>query len=204
MRNLLTLFVCSTLLSCAGEVEDSAVSAIDPNFFNLKEFVAQEKGRMIDMSISKTVTVNGIEETQELTEVDWELELAPFAQSNIDRPAMWDGYQVDKSRCEGMTKLEYTSIDPSSYTKSLEVTFSDKSNPLDTVHAILINNGFNSYIAKTSQRLIWWEGGYEINSIQKAILSDQRYLSIGVKWKSGELGPCVFDSEKNPNLMFLD
>lgn len=198
------LLLLSTMFSCTGDPQDVDVSAVDPDFFNLKEFVAEQKEKMAGKSIAKTVIVNGIEETKELHEVDWELELAPFEQSNIDRPALWDGYEVDTSSCQGLTRLLYTATDPTSFTKSIEVTFRDKSNPIDSVSAVLINNGFTSYIAKTSQRLIWWENGYEIFSIQKAILSDKRNLSIRVVWNPGEIGPCVFNSSMEPNLDFYD
>ncbi len=189
------------LFSCGADQQGGDIAAIDPNFFNLAEFVEQEKQRMIDMSISKTVSVNGIEETKELTKVDWELELAPFAQSNIDRPAMWDAYEVDTSSCQGMTKVVYLSVDSSSFTRSLEVTYRDREEPLDSVYAVLINNGFDSYIANTSQRLVWWEeGGYEINSIQQAMLSEERLLNIKLKWSSTEPGPCVKNSYFKPSL----
>ena len=198
------LLALATLFSCAADLESGDIATIDPGIFNLKEFVAEQKEKMAGKSIAKTVSVNGIEETKTLNEVDWELELAPFEQSNIDRPALWDGYKVDTSSCQGLTKLLYTATDQASFTKSIEVTYRDKSTPMDSVYSVLINNGFTSYIAKTSQRLIWWENGYEIFSIQQAILSDKRNLSIRVVWGSGEIGPCVFNSAMEPNLGFYD
>lgn len=185
----MALLVVAGFISCAGDLTEKNAAASDPNFFNVKEFVAQEKARMAGKTITKTVTVGGIEETKKLTEVDWELELAPFAQSNIDRPAMWDAYKCDTTRCMNYRQLLYKAVDSTKFTKVLQVTFLDKSTPLDSVYSLVVKNGFDSYIAKTSQRLVWWDGGYEINSIQEAILSDERELNIQVEWNPNKPKP---------------
>ena len=202
MRIHFALFLIVMLAACTGTETDSDISSIDPNFFNLTDYVELQKTRLANTPITKTVSVNGIEETQKITAVDWELELAPFVQSNIDRPALWDSYAMDSVSCQGLKKLVYLSNDADNFTKSLEVTYVDVSKPLDSVYAVYIRNGFESYIANTSQQLIFWDGGYEIRSTQAAVLSEERALNIIGTWKAEPAGACVktsfFESSSSP------
>lgn len=192
MRFLILLLTLSTLFSCEGNLDNGEVSAIDPEFFNLKEFVAEQKLKMAGTSITKTVSVNGVEETKTLNDVDWGLELAPFEQSNIDRPAMWDAYALDLSlTCGSLRTLTYNSLDSSNFTKLVKVVWSDTSVPYDSVSFVMIENGFNSFIADTEQRLFWWNGGYEITSKQEALLSEERELNIKGIWGTKTDNPCL-------------
>jgi len=192
MRTLLALFFMGSLLSCGEVAEAGDASTLDPDFFNLVDFVAQEKERLAGKSITKTVAVNGVTETKELSDVDWDLELAPFAQSNIDKVALWDGYSVDSfSTCDGKRVTRYTALDSSNFTKLIEVVWSDSIVPLDSLYAIEIDNGFDSYIATTGQSLIWWQGGYSIKSTQEAFLAEERALSIEGVWGGLFKDPCV-------------
>lgn len=188
----MVLFLLASLFSCAGVSTDGDASALDPDFFNLIEFVAQEKERLANTPITKTVIVNGSSETQEIAKVDWDLELAPFAQSNIDRPGIWDSYSVDTTKgCGNRYTLAYTALDSNNFTKSINLLWSDVALPLDSLFALSIDNGFNSFIANTGQRLVWWTGGYEIMSVQDAILSDGRTLSIEGIWDAKSANTCV-------------
>lgn len=199
MKLISYFFLFAMLVACGGQDADGDISAIDPNFFNMKEFVETQKELMAGTSIKKTVSVNGIEETKDLVEVDWALELAPFEQSNIDKAALWDTYQVDTLFLANSRFVQaYTSLDSANFTKTLQVEWSDTAPPLDSIYAIQITNGFDSYIANTKQLISWWNGGYEIISTQDAVLSDRRELKISAEWDTDFVDPFSEEMTKRP------
>jgi len=186
MRILILLFMFGSLISCGNVATTGDPSSIDPGFFNLVDFVELEKERLANTTIIKTVTVRGISETKTLSDVDWTLELAPFAQSNIDRPAFWDAYSVDTTvSTDGQMVHTYHTLDSSNFTKTIELTWADRNSPIDSIDCITIDNGFNSFLADTRQRLVWCKDHYSISSTQDALLSEKRELMIESEWGRG-------------------
>ena len=164
--------------ACAagGEVSPLADS---PRFFNLTEWVALQDSLLEGQSMEKRVVVNDVEETKRLDAVDWSEELAPFAQSDIDRPALWDRYAVDTSAAAGGNAvIVYEALDEELFTRRIEIAVDAEGG----VTRLLIDNAFASLVADTEQRLEWAPGTYAVYSRQEARLSEPRELRIEGRW----------------------
>ena len=177
-------------IACMDTAELTDADQLDPNFFNLAEWVERRASELDGVPLTKTVIINGLTETRTVEDVDWSDELAPFAQSNIDRPALWDAYRVDTMLpANGRQILVYSALDSSLFTKRIEVLFSDLAPPTDSLYAITIRNSFDSYVADTEQQLIMSAGRYEVNSYQAARLLEPRTLQITAEWDEEVVDP---------------
>lgn len=153
--------------------------ALDPGFFDLAAWAETEAARLAGTPVTKTVRVDGVTEERRLAEVDWAQELAPFAQSSIDRPALWDAYAADSSRAGGLTTLRYRALDSSLFTREVVVEL----DAARRVRVVRIDNRFDSYVADTRQRLRYGPRGYAVYSRQDARLMEPRELEIEVNWE---------------------
>ncbi len=165
-------------LGCADSIEQVDPLASSRHFFDLSNFVELQDSLLRGKPMTKSVTVNGAQQTLQLESVDWAEELAPFAQSNINRPALWDAYRIDSTESRGQRIFRYAALDSSLFTRRIEVVVEDARRPLDSVVTIRVDNRFDSFIASTRQRLLWTPGHYEIYSEQAARMLDQRDLEI--------------------------
>ena len=101
-NNKITFFVfllfsqIFTFQSCSGEGIETNVDLDKKIYFDLKEYLDLEKQRLASLSsFSKTVFVNGEKEQKKVEHLDFEKELKPFYDSDINRPAWSDKYKID-------------------------------------------------------------------------------------------------------------
>jgi hypothetical protein len=94
---ILIFFLFITLLpSCKP---DNAREGTTPKYFDLKAYFKADTARLNKRNplITKTVTHNGVTETKKMHISNWGLELNLFSQSDINKPAWRDSYNVDSS-----------------------------------------------------------------------------------------------------------
>lgn len=183
IASALSMLLCS-LPSCTADTDPAAIESLDPQWFNLNEFVEQQASLLAEVDLNKTVVVNGQSETQRVDTPVWVEELAPFAQSDIDRPALWDSYSVDTAiiSVDRVWQITYSALDSALFTKRVQVVYFDLSMPLDSAAIVNIDNSFSSYVADTRQRLRYAPQRYEVTSEQRARLLDPRTLRIVGRW----------------------
>ncbi|WP_233854343.1 hypothetical protein [Dyadobacter sp. CY326] len=92
----LLLVICLSLSACdkAGTVDN------EPKvYYDLKGFIDNQITYLneIKPKVAKKVTLNGKEESQQETQIDWKKELELFAQADINKPAYAKSYTVTKS-----------------------------------------------------------------------------------------------------------
>ena len=165
-------------VGCVNAVEDVDPRADSPRFFSLTEFVATQDSVLAGRGLTKTVTVDGAAETRRAESVDWAEELAPFSQSDIDRPALWDRYRVDTTTRGGGRVVTYTALGDGEFTRRIAV----ERDGGGAVVRIEIDNGFESAVADTEQRLEWTPGRYRVYSRQAPGLVGGRELEIVGEW----------------------
>ena len=166
------------LAACADTVAVRPLAEAQ-RFFNLPEWVALQDSLLEGRGLEKTVVVDDVEQTKHLEAVAWAEELAPFAQSDIDRPALWDRYAVDTTAAEGgAAVIVYEALDEDLFTRRVEVAVG----PGGEVTRLVIDNAFASFVADTEQRLEWAPGRYAVYSRQEARLADPRELRIEGNW----------------------
>jgi hypothetical protein len=158
---------------------DVAKSTTGLKWFDLKQFVQNANAIMPkNVPFEKTLFVQGATETQKITVTDWATELAVFGQSDINRPAWRDKYQVDTSEIAAKTAQEDTTAvreirhiakDKALRTKSLSILLNRKSAPL----VIEILNEQNNFFSHSQQHLIWdLRKGYSMTAQQKMLFME--------------------------------
>lgn len=167
--------------SCTGEGIGTNVNLEKNIYFNLKEFLDLEKERLSSVSpFSKTVFVNGEKEQKEIKYLDFEKELKPFYDSDINRPAWSDKYKIDSVFQKGnqLHSLVYVATDEKLKTRRLSIDFKD-----NEVVLIDINNASKSSVANTFQVLTYDPtSGFTIESTQDVSFMDENKFRIEIKF----------------------
>ena len=155
---------------------------IDPSsrqaYFDLEAWLSYQDSLLRGSDLLKRVSVNGVEQEARLSGVDWAGELSPFAQANINKPALIGQYAVDTTTAaDGSLTVEYRTLDASLRTKRLRVSCGTNCD-YGQVREIEIESATESLIADTEQQLRWTPEGFWVTSQQAALLVEPRVLAI--------------------------
>jgi hypothetical protein len=173
----LPIFIWSSCLQTEG-AKPSAVS----KWFDLKQFISKSNEILPkNAPFEKTLQVQGTTESKKEVITDWANELAVFAQSDINRPAWRDKYQVDTLKITteqnpviaddttAVHMIRHIAKDKSLKTKSLSIKTNRKYEPL----VIEILNEQSHFFSHSQQHLIWdLREGYSITAQQKMLFMD--------------------------------
>lgn len=155
-----------------------------PHFFDLKAYFQQEIARLKKdvRQVQKTVTTNGQSETQMLTNIDFEKELALFIASDINRPAWTDKYTAQKLTFDTIGYAQVYSLKKGEILKTKQVYLHllDEKHPL----SIRIENVENSLVTAYNQVLSYEaQKGYRIESRQKTAFNNEDLVVIEIIFK---------------------
>ncbi len=143
-------------------------------FFDLKNYFEIQTIKLDAQKnpIFKEVKKDGISERKTVLIDDWKTELQLFSQSDINKPAWQNSYQLKRTG----NNLLYTATDPSLKTQVLRVVFEEKK-----LKSITIENK-TSNLLFTSREILSYEPGkeYKIDKKTKVwLLGNNDYLIIG-------------------------
>ncbi len=174
---LFLLLYCLSIYSCTNS-SDKVVE--QTTFFDLKSYL-QEQGKLLQEHHrgEKVTSINGQEESKIVDDIDFSKELSVFANSDINKAAWLDRYQVDSTfdQAGQLNKLSYQALDEKLRTKELVVDFQN-----GKVNHIAIRNASVNAITESEQRLNYTAGvGYSIESKQKVIGGEEKQLGVRVK-----------------------
>ncbi len=162
-------------------VEQTPVVKTEPSFFDLKEYFKNQVASLSEVKrISKTTIINGNRIEKELDSIDFNQELIVFKESDINKVAWIDKYQVDSIYDEDgmLNQIIYTATDKKLRTQKLLISFNQS-----VVDTIEIFNNASGNIAKLEQYLSYIPSyGYLIESTQKITLSKEHVLAVDVKF----------------------
>jgi hypothetical protein len=168
---LLLIFFTTLLPSCKP---DNVREGATPKYFDLKGYFKAGTARLKKRNplITKTVTHNGVSETKKVHINEWGLELNLFSQSDINKPAWHDSYNVDSSA----VSIIYRAKTPDLKTQLIIVNKS-----IDKVKWILVINRTKNRLYETSEQLSYFPDSlYIINKYQKVrLLGANRYVIKG-------------------------
>jgi hypothetical protein len=167
------------ILSSCGQT-DVAKPSTHSKWFDLKQFVQNANTILPKKArFEKTLLVKGSSESKKVTIADWTTELAVFAQSDLNRPAWRDKYQVDtlliaverkevvQDDTTAVREIRHTAKDKSLRTRLLSIKMNRKSEPI----GIEILNEQNNFFSHSQQHLTWdLREGYSITAQQKMLL----------------------------------
>ncbi|HMQ49316.1 MAG TPA: hypothetical protein PKA00_17870 [Saprospiraceae bacterium] len=179
MKNLCLLTCLVLLASCQQAQKES--TEIEARFFDLKNYISAEIERLNQEqpNVRKKVAINGKTEEHDFHQLHYEKELDVFLQSDINRLAWYDKYQVDSLMENGQLKtLIYKATDPKLKTQKLEINLANAK-----VESIHIANQSYTFIATAQQTAIYQpDSGYSFESLQSNILGSKRDISMEVQF----------------------
>jgi hypothetical protein len=171
----ITLILCliSTALACNDKANKEASSI---NYFDLKKYFSSEAKRLQTLNplIKKTVRQNGISETKQLKISNWETELKPFANADINKSAWKNAFKVSTNN----QMIRYTNTNDKIPVKELIVT--KKNNVIVSIKAIL--NTSNLLYTSTDTLTYEADKHYEIKKTQRIKLLKAKTYQISGKF----------------------
>lgn len=162
MRLLIFMPILTCLLfACGNSSQGEAPKA----FFNLAGYMDSETTTLLAQTapVTKSVTVDGILETQNVQPADLAQDLQLFGNADINRPAWVDKYQLEVKGID----TSYIATDSSLRTQVLRVFRGVDNN----VNRIEIERRSGSVLSSGQQRLIYEpRKGYQITTSQNSNL----------------------------------
>ncbi len=172
-------FVSVALFFTSCEVESPNVQ--HQSFFDINDFLKKEMTQLSKVkSIKKKVAINGKIDEQVLENFDLEKDLTIFRNSNINKIAWLDKYDVDSTMNNAgqLTELKYIATDPKLKTRELTIYYADKK-----VNSITIKNISGNQVSDLQQNLRYNSmKGYSVESNQKVTLSEEQKLKVEVEF----------------------
>jgi len=150
-------------------------------FFDLSDFmdkeIASKKNQV--KKLRKTISLDGVTETKELKNFDFEKETELFRTADINKVAWLDRYETDSIFYKNgqLQQLVYQNITDDLRTKKMIIHFDTK----NTIDSILIEQSGTSVLAKSVQNLLYLPGsGYRIENQQDITTLDPHKLVVDV------------------------
>lgn len=105
MKKAPIIFLVSTFLwSCSNEKTSS-----EAPYFRVPDYISlqEKKLRSTKSILKRTVTFNNNSEELTINNPDWEKELKPFAECDLNLPAWRNGFQIDTADNAGVRTIRY-------------------------------------------------------------------------------------------------
>jgi hypothetical protein len=127
----------------------------------------------------KTVLVNGIRETKKMDSINWEKEMQPLLECDINKPAWRGKFQVDTFR----TELPDITIQYHSLSDKINVRTITIQERNGEVRRINITKEIRSLIFSSDQLIEYFPGkGFAVRGEQSAIMMKDFALNVDVKY----------------------
>ncbi len=176
MKKLFLLIISFFLLiSCADEpiVQHSS-------YFSISSFLNEEikQHQKLKTRLAKEVIRDEVKESKNIDTPNWEHELKPFFESDIDKPAWHLAYECDTVQTDSLLQIVYVALDEKAPVRRMQIDYVheqiqkieiefEKTNPWFSLKRKLIYN-----------HLL----GYHIRGEQHMVLSDPSRFEINVKF----------------------
>ncbi|MBX2816765.1 MAG: hypothetical protein KTR24_12230 [Saprospiraceae bacterium] len=174
MKCWIYLAVLAILCSCAPIEEQGTQSA----FFSMADLVDQHlQGSDSLVDVVKTITVDGTPERQELKAYKINRDIQGFASLDIDRPALWEKYQVDTSKLADGERVFYQALADDLSIRSVEIITEN-----GEVSRVRTLKRANTFLADVQSEYDWVPSmGYTILRNEKRLFADPSQHEITVE-----------------------
>ncbi len=166
------IIIIFTFSACSQS--NGAEGKQDFKYFKIKHFFESEMARLEKkaVKVDKKVTLNKASENKTATTIDWEKELSLFANSDINKAAWSDQYQVDTIKELGKVIVEYKAKNENLKTQSIQLTYPNSTSAASPNKIAIVNQTHNA-IYKHLERLT-----YETN---KSYVIDTKQSVLGMQ-----------------------
>ncbi len=160
---LLIALSCQQVRNPDASINQSGVDSPDSNlrYFDLSGFFENEKDRLNQLRprVEKTVEVNGEQEEKTLKIESWTTEFSSFTESDINKPAWINSYEINRKNGE----LSYKALEDQLKTRLLTVNF----DTTGAVSSIEIINQSSNILYNSEERLVYYPDSlYQIIKFQ--------------------------------------
>ena len=160
-------------ISCGEE----NVNAVHQNYYDIAAFFKNESAAMQknNMKTEKVIVKDGIKDARSFTNVDWQKELKPFADCDINKPAWINAYNVDSIPSAGnRMQIIYSAKEEKMPLRRIEINSMN-----DSVQMITIHKERHNFYYQSDDHYTYHSGkGYEINGSQKVHFLDKTVYEI--------------------------
>jgi hypothetical protein len=174
---ILTYLYLLLFVSCTSKTEN--ITEVKP-YFDLKKYFTEQAGILNkqDTKLQKQITKDGKTEVEQFTSVNWQLELKPFSDCDINKPSWFHSYFADTNFVAGEMRVKYIARDASLQVQQILLIF--ENNQLTRLY--IDKESINSYYhSKNSYAFIPAEG-FSINGAQEVMLARKTNYSIVAKF----------------------
>lgn len=174
-NRLIVLAFCLTALACNQQSNTKKDFHVH---FSTNDFI---KGQITALTSSKTILSKDIQkdggmETQHIIIPEWPVELQPFIDSDINKPALKDSYRKDSLMMDSNKTIIYSAIDSGGAVKHLVIYYTGQEISKLQVHIYKKNNLYTS--SRTMEYTV--NKGYSIVGYQKVrFLKPLTYQVVG-------------------------
>ncbi|MDZ4682638.1 MAG: hypothetical protein SH848_05805 [Saprospiraceae bacterium] len=171
------LFFSATACQSPPKETQGNTQASTPVFFDLKGYMSQQSEalKISKPRVKKQISINGKKEEQLSDQINFEEELAVFANSDINKPAWSDKYTKDSSFSGGqLQNIRYLAKEENLKTQMMQVSFSS-----GNVSKIEVKNRTSAAIVTAEQTMTYTPGkGYSIIYKEMPALSEAKNFSV--------------------------
>lgn len=181
---LLLILSASTLLPSCGQRQEARKTAQDEldYFFNLKEYFQKEVQRLPEEGpFTKRVQIGDEEEEKVLDSLNWEQELRPLINADINRAGWVDRYRGDTTYTPGgaLQEIHYQAQDKELRVREMRLFFDSTG----AVQRILIEKGRESLTVDNYQRITYLPAeGYVLVNRQATPMTKEQDFRVEVRW----------------------
>ena len=149
-------------------------------YFDIKNYFLQQAKLLSDGNVylKKKIIKDGKTEEKLFSIVDWQKELKPFSDCNINKPAWAHSYVADTLFSEGKLSVKYITRDITLPIKEIKLNF--ENNRL--VRMFIHKQTSNSYYTAKNDYVFETDSGFVITGLQEVMLADKTIYSIAAKF----------------------
>lgn len=161
MNKYFRLFSVLLFFVSAGCKNSNDSSEIKNKLFDISAYFSAEAQRLqsLNASLEKTLIKNNISEKLIQKNPNWQLELKPFMESGLNKPAIANSYKIDSVLIGNSLKVTYAAMDSSAPVKNVILYFSDTK-----PDSIIILKATNTIYYTLSEELRYYRNSYFINA----------------------------------------
>ena len=167
-----TFFIALLIFSGCSEPKKKKTRSYE----DLKGFFDSEAQRLTtaDPEIKKTVARNDNSETRLIRNIDWNIELSLFAESDINKPAWQSSYKIINQA----GKTVYRATEPDLKTREISIN----KDPLGKITKVRIINHTKNLLYSSEEQLLYIPDSlYQISKQQHVVvIGENRYFINGV------------------------
>lgn len=176
MKKLIGLFIpVLFLISCVDEpiVQHSS-------YFSISSFLNEEikQHQKLKTRLAKEVIRDEVKESKNIDTPNWEHELKPFFETDIDKPAWHLAYDCDTVQTDSLLQIVYVAKDEKAPVRRMQI---DKL--YEQIQNIEIQfEKINPWFSLKRKLIYHHLKGYQIQGEQHMVLSDPSRFEINVKF----------------------